>query len=323
MVMSSSSMESPKSLHASRSRAWANPGFSFRQLPKVLCYHMYTFYLTISNNLWDIVIGGFLYGVINSCAAPRFMMGPVLSWSQILSATPAMLLWSFSNIFMFCLHNQRQPGNIEEDKLNKPWRPIASGRLTSDQALRLLYFMHPFCFVIAIYIGGFVPYAVLTFFHVWYNEFGGAANGVVKNIFNGIGIGCFFAGPLEVATGYSVFSGKAEGAIWVGILMATFGATSHVQDFRDMQGDRAANRSTIPLVVGEMTARVLAIAAVGFWTEVACQFWSAGWLQRALPYATGAVLVANLLLDRTHDGDVRAWRLWSVWVLSLFLLPVF
>lgn len=314
-----------KPLNTSQSFSRAKYGSlaRFRQLSTSLCYHIHTVYLTCSNNIWDIIIGGFLFGTINSFAAPHLSMGPALTVAKVLAATPGMLLWSCCNIFLFCLHNQRQPGNMAEDVLNKPWRPMASGRLTPDQAVRLLYFMHPLCFIIGMYVGGFVPYAILTFFHVWYNEFGAASNGVLKNIFNGVGIGCFFAGPLEVATGHSVFSGNAEGAVWVVLLMAAFGTTSHIQDFRDMEGDRAGGRSTIPLMMDEMTARVLAAVGVGCWTELTCRFWRAGWPQRSAPLVTGALLIANLMLDRTNAGDVRAWRLWSVWVLALMLLPIF
>lgn len=294
-----------------------------RQQLTSFCYHIHTVYLMCSNNIWDIIIGGFLFGTINSFAAPCISMGPALTSAQVLAAAPSMLLWSCSNLFLFCLHNQRQPGNMAEDVLNKPWRPLVSGRLTPDQAVRLLYLMHPLCLAIAIHVGGFAPYAVLTFFHVWYNEFGAASNGLLKNLFNGVGVGCFFAGPLEVATRRSVLAGDAQAALWVGLLMAAVATTSHVQDFRDMRGDRAAGRCTVPLMMDEMAARVVAVVGAGGWTELACRFWAAGRLQSAAPWAAATLMMANLLLDRNHAGDVRAWQLWSVWVLGLVLLPIF
>lgn len=314
----------PKPLAASPSysRAKNDSLARLRQLSSSLCYHMTTVYLTICNNIPDMVIGGFLFGTITSFAAPQLSMGPVLSPTQLLAAAPRMLLWSWANIFMFCLHNQRQPGNIAEDALNKPWRPMVSGRLSPEQAVQLLYIMHPLCLVISLCIGGFVPYAVLTFFHVWYNEFGAASDGILKSIFNGIGVACFFAGPLEVATRHSVLGGNSAAVAWVGLLVGLITTTSHIQDFRDMEGDRAAGRRTIPLVMDETAARVLAVAGVGCWTELACRFWGAGWVQRSAAWATAALLVANLMLDRTNPGDHRAWRLWSVWVTALIFLPI-
>lgn len=285
-------------------------------------YHFRTMYLTCSNNICDIVLPSLLFGTINSLIAPRLSMGPALSWSQILAALPSMFLWSWTNLFMFCLHNQRQPDNIAEDAANKPWRPIPSGRITADQAHRLLYVLHPLCLALGLWAGGFVPYVVLTLFGLWYNEFGGADTGVLKNVINGVGLGCSFAGPLEVATGRSVFAGHAEGAVWVAILMATFGTSSHLQDFRDMEGDRLAGRKTIPLVIGDLPARLSVVVGLVFWTEVACRFWALSWAARSLSMTAEFVLLANLFMDRSQPGDSRSWRLWSVWVATLMAMPL-
>lgn len=316
-------MEPLEPVRTSQSRARVNPASldRFHQLTSSLRYHLYTAYLIFSNNIWDTIIPGFFFGTINSFVAPRLSMGPALSLTQILVATPSMLLWSCSNVFVFCLHNQKRPENIAEDMINKPWRPIATGRLTPNQAVRLLYIVHPFCLFVAIYIGGLGPYIGFEIFCAWYNEFGGANNGLLRSICNGVGLGCLFAGPLEVATGRSMFSGK--GGVWIGILMATIATTSHIQDFRDMEGDKASNRRTIPLVTGETNARILAIVGIGCWTELTCRFWSAGWLPRSICFATGVLLGSNLLLDRTNAGDIRAWKLWPIWVWTLFAIPVF
>lgn len=279
-------------------------------------------YLTCCNNIADIVIPSLLFGTINSLIAPRLMMGPALSWSQILAATPWMFLWSWTNLFMFCLHNQRQADNIAEDAVNKPWRPIPSGRLTAEQARTLLFVLHPLCLALALWLGGFVPYAVLTAFGIWYNELGGADSGLLKNMINGVGLGCSFAGPLEVATGHSIFSGECQGALWTVTLMAAFATTSHLQDFRDMAGDSLAGRTTLPLVMGDWPARVSVVAGLALWTEVASQFWGLGWMARSLSLTAELTLSANLFLDRSQPGDSRSWRLWSVWVATLMAMPL-
>lgn len=284
-------------------------------------YYTYTIYLTCYSNLGDIILSGLSFGVINSLIAPHLSLGPVLSTSQILTSIPAMLLWSWSNLFLFCLHNQRHPEAVAEDLLNKPWRPIPAGRLTSNQATRILYFMHPFCLFVASVFGGFWPYLILTMFHVWYNEFGGASNPILKNVHNGVGICCFFAGPLEVATKRSIFSGNGDAAAWLMILMGAIATISHTQDFRDMKGDKIAGRRTIPLVLGDLRARILVVLAVVLWTQVACIFWAAGWRDASFGYIAGVAMVTNLLLDRSKRGDIRSWRLFAVWLQSLVLVP--
>ncbi|KAI1134210.1 hypothetical protein F5Y05DRAFT_239187 [Hypoxylon sp. FL0543] len=232
---------------------------SFSTRPIALRYHLYSVYLTCASNIWDVILPGVLFGALNAFIAPRFSMGPSLTIREVLRSTPSMFIWSSSNLFLFSLHNQRQPETIAEDALNKPWRPIPAGRFTAEQAKYALYFTHPFCLVIASTMGGLVPYSILTIFHVWYNEFGGASNGILKNIINAVGIACFLAGPLEVVTGHSVLAGKREAAMWLILLMGAFATTSHTQDFRDVDGDRAAGRQTLPLVIGNLPARVLTV----------------------------------------------------------------
>ncbi|KAI0173599.1 UbiA prenyltransferase family [Hypoxylon sp. FL1284] len=277
-------------------------------LVTTLGYHLYSIYLTCSSNIWDIDLPGYLFGVLNASIAHRLSMGPPCTITH--------------NLFMFCLHNQRQPGNIAEDALNKPWRPIPTGRFTPKHAKRMLYFMHPWCLAVGLTLGGVVPYIVLTAFHVWYNEFGGASNGILKNLLNAVGIICFFAGPLEVATGHSVLSGDGNGMMWLCILTTIFATTCHVQDFRDVDGDRAAKRQTLPLVVGDMTARIFAVIGVVGWTEIACRFWKVGWATHLGCALLGATMVGSLLADKSQKGDHRTWRLWSLWIQGLVMLPV-
>ncbi|KAI0413546.1 UbiA prenyltransferase family [Xylaria grammica] len=284
-------------------------------------FHIYTIYLVCSNNIWDIIIPGLLFGATNSHIAPFYAMGPALSVYQILAATPFMLLWSCCNIFLFCLHNQKHPDTIAEDKLNKPWRPMATGRLTPAQATRILYLMHPLCFLVALSFGGFTPYVVLTLFHLWYNELGGASNGILKNIQNAVGFCCFYTGPLEVATQHSIMNSNRQGKVWLAILAAIFATTSHAQDFRDMEGDRAAGRRTIPLVFGETPSRVCVVLAVAIWTPMACCFWEVGWKQAAWSVVAGILMTLNLLLYRTRQGDALSWKIWVVWVQGLMMIP--
>lgn len=310
-----------------------SPGYKFTtfidfakhlsSLMHFIFYHSYTVYLACFSNLGDIILSGFLFGTVNSLIAPQFSMGPALSISQIFTSrrAPLMLLWSWCNIFLFCLHNQRSLETIAEDKLNKPWRPIPAGRLTPGQAKQILYFMHPLCFLVGLKIGGFWPYVILVTFHVWYNEFGGASNPILKNVHNGVGVCCFLAGPLEVATGRSVFSGKGDAAIWLLILTATLATACHTQDFRDVEGDKAAGRRTVPLVIGDLPARLLVAIMALVWTLVACVFWGV-WREGILPLAAGLIMVGNLFLRRNRMGDIHSWRLFTVWLQALVAVPV-
>ncbi|KAI1120960.1 UbiA prenyltransferase family [Nemania abortiva] len=305
--MSITTPKRPQSTGATPNHSLWNPFYWL----SAISFHLYTIYLVCSNNIWDIIIPGLLFGAINSCIAPYYSMGPALSANKILASAPNMLIWSLSNLFLFCVHNQRHPETIAEDRLNKPWRPM------------ILYLMHPICFLIASIMGGFSPYIILTLFHIWYNELDGASNGILKNIHNAIGFSCFFTGPLEVVTQHSVIQANRRIKIWLALLTAIFATTSHTQDFRDMEGDRIAGRRTIPLVFGDTQSRRFVALAVTIWTNVACWFWEVGWIEGAWSMFAGALVVLNLLLYRSREGDVLSWKLWVVWVQGLIFLPFF
>ncbi|KAI1377876.1 hypothetical protein F4677DRAFT_453652 [Hypoxylon crocopeplum] len=264
-----------------------------------LFYHLYTVYLFTRDNLKEIVGLGLLFGVLNASVAPKFSMGPALPLKSILLSSHKMLLWSWSNLFLFNLHNQRHPSSITEDALNKPWRPLPAGRITPKQTTRIMYMMYPVVIMVSLVVGGQIPCFMGVLFYIWYNELGGAANPFYKNLLNGLGLASSFSGPLEVATGHSL-----------AILAAGVTTMIHLQDFRNMDGDKAAGRDTVPLVVGDKNARVIVLLR------------NAGWLEGSMAWVAGVIMVGNLFYDQTREGDSFSWKLFPVWFVGLFLLPL-
>ncbi|KAI2642036.1 UbiA prenyltransferase family [Xylaria nigripes] len=288
------------------------------QFSTILNY-LYTIHLTCADDVGYVVLSGLVFAAINSSIASQYSLGPALSSTEILAAVPRIVLWSWSNLFLFCLNNQKQENSIAEDKVNKYWRPIPSGRMTAAQATRTTYIMHPVCFLICAVMGGFIPYIILTLSELWYHELNGASNGILKNIQNGIGLMCFLVGPLEVATQHSVISGNWQLKGWLAFITAVIATTSHTQDFRDMEGDAAVGRRTIPLVYGDTASRIFIAVAAAIWTPAACYLWGR---QGISAYISAALLVGNLFLNRSKEGDSLSWKLWwSVWVASLALIP--
>ncbi|KAI2465466.1 hypothetical protein F4781DRAFT_424797 [Annulohypoxylon bovei var. microspora] len=287
-----------------------------------IIYHTYTAYLFICNNIKDIILLGFLFGALNASVAPLFAMGPALRFHQILRAAPSMILWSWSNLFLFNLHNQRHSKSIAEDSLNKPWRPLPTGRLTPKQATWVMYCMYPIVMAASLTTGGLVPCLLEAVSCLWYNELGGSSHPFLKNLLNGLGFACFFAGPFEVATEKSVLISDLKAVRWLAILGGAITTTSHLQDFRDVEGDRATGRRTMPLVIGDLPARVACALGIAVWNSVACWFWTVGWRESIVALTVGAAIIRRLLLDRSTGGDTFAWKLFPLWVIGLTLLPV-
>lgn len=312
--------------HSSLAQLCQKVNTSRREITSSLLHHIHTIYLFSRNDI-KIAIGvGWLFGALNASIASTFFTmggGPDnKSPLQILQSTPAMLLWSWSHLFLFNLHNQRHASSIAEDAINKPWRPLPARRLSPRQATRIMYCMYPIVALVSLGLGGLVPSVIEVGLCLWYNEAKGSSNAFLKNVLNALGLACFFAGPLEVVTGHSVFCGDMKAATWLLIIACAIMSTSHAQDFRDMEGDRAARRVTLPLLIGDTNARLLLAFGIVFWTAVASWFWEVGLLGSLAAWMAGAAVVFNLFLDKTHAGDARSWKMFPCWLLGLFLLPV-
>ncbi|RAH39838.1 UbiA family prenyltransferase [Aspergillus brunneoviolaceus CBS 621.78] len=252
-------------------------------------------------------------------------MGASLSFRQILVSLPRMFLWSWSNLFLFTLHNQRSASAISEDRINKPWRPLSAGRITPHQAKMLIYCMYPAMFVISGTMGGVAPCLLEAFSCLWYNEWNGASNPLLKNLLNGIGFACFFAGPLEVATNSSVLSDDMKAFTWLLVLAGAITTTVHAQDFRDIDGDRATGRRTVPLLIGDENARSALAVGIIAWTALSCWFWDVGsaersWLSCLPACVAGTIVVWGFYWSTTREGDRRSWQIYPLWLIAHWTL---
>lgn len=73
---------------------------------------------------------------------------------EILLRAPLVCFWVWINLLPFAIDNQRQPAAILEDKHNKPWRTMPSGRMTRAQAKRLMVCLYPTAACVSLQIGG-------------------------------------------------------------------------------------------------------------------------------------------------------------------------
>ncbi|MCJ1263668.1 hypothetical protein MMC22_003538 [Lobaria immixta] len=287
-------------------------------------YHAYTLYLFTCNNLKDVVVLGYSFGVLCALCSPIFGFGPSVGLLKILCKTPEMLIWSWTHLLLFNIHNQRDPEAILEDAINKGWRPLPAKRLTTAEATRLMYAMYPVVILSSLYSGGLGSCLLEMFACLWYNEWRGAESPFLRNLLNGAGFLCFMSGPLEIlaiGSGSSLL-GYPRAVQWLALLVFANITTIHTQDFRDVVGDKLRNRRTIPLAIGDASARWLVVIGVILCSCVAPAFWQVGLAGFLLPASTGLVMVFNLLWKRTLEADSFTWKLWPVWITSLFFLPL-
>lgn len=241
--------------------------------------------------------------------------------SLALRRVPLAIVWMWLNLVVCGVSNQRLPDSVLEDEHNKPWRPLAAGRLSTEQARVLLLVAIPVVMAAGLVMGGFTPTVTMMALLWMYNDLDGSGASVwTRNVINTGGIMCFSAGALEVASGGAL---PARAWAWIGLTGAAVATTVQALDFPDMEGDRARGRRTIPLVCGEEAARGGLAVAVVLWSVACPAFWDVrpvGWVA---PVGVGFVMAALTVLRRDVKADGVVAKLWCLWMCALYVLPLF
>ncbi len=155
-----------------------------------------------------------------------------------------------------------------------------------------------------------------------YNDLDGAnENYIIRNLINGFAHAAYSSGSARVASGAETLN--TMGYIWLAIVGCIIFSTQQVQDLKDQEGDRARNRSTAPSVMGDVAARWSVAVPVVVWSVVCPVFWGVGILGRHLIGQLAGALLAMLWLTRGREEDRLTWMVWSVWMMGIYVLPVF
>ena len=226
------------------------------------------------------------------------------------------------NLLPFTINNQKSPNAIKEDAINKPWRTLPSGRMTPQQAGRLMLILYLLALRLSYVIGGLKQSVALVFLGTWYNNFAGAdSNCLVRNLLNAAGYLCFTSGAMEVALGFPLPI-EARLVQWFGVIAAVLVTTVHVQDMCDQVGDSMRGRKTVPLVLGDGPARWTTAIPMMFWGYVCPRFWNSAMVVTALSLLLAGTVAARSLMLRTIKDDVLTFKVWNGWLTLVFLLPL-
>jgi hypothetical protein len=113
-------------------------------------------------------------GTFSALAGPSLTTNATPDLTHILSRIPLVFLWNWLNLIVFNVANQRLPDSVVEDQINKPWRPMPSGRLSSDEARQLLLYVLPCSLIFIHFIGAFEEALWMIALTWMYNDLGGA-----------------------------------------------------------------------------------------------------------------------------------------------------
>lgn len=113
--------------------------------------------------------------MISACAA-----SPPTKASQLLSTA----VWVWFHLLQANVSNQTYSAN--EDIVNKPWRPLPSGRISPTAARRLRWALLVFCLCLsALYgTGVVVSSAALSVVEIIHDDVGCSSDPVLKNLMN-------------------------------------------------------------------------------------------------------------------------------------------
>ncbi|KAF3032799.1 hypothetical protein E8E12_001608 [Didymella heteroderae] len=288
-------------------------------------YFIRTLLLFASDQILDTVLPGTAFSIFAALSGSSLDL-PDQRPGSILLRSFAVIPWLWLVILQFCVQNQLSPDSIAEDTINKPWRPIPSGRMTSSQAKELFTGVNITAGLLSYYLDVLPIFMVYVCLITAYNDFGGAnKSGVVRNLFCGAGFSCYFGGALSIALGPYGMSAAA----WQWTLIITFGilaTTIQTQEFRDEAGDKARGRRTLVTELGREYAFWTVFGTVSFWSVYTpvC-FLKGGWMTAALPVVFGGALLATAV-EAYRRGDCmldrKLYKIWCVWMFGFCPLPL-
>lgn len=242
-----------------------------------------------------------------TCAA-QVHLRPELGFGWALARAS---VYFFLYVYAFCLANQIV--GVEEDRLNKPDRPLVIGRSTVAGARARL----PVVVLLMLAVGwaaGVGEWAALWALVLWlHNQGGWSRRWTLKSLCMGVGV------VAELAAAWQMVGPLCPHAWrWILVLASAIMLLVPVQDLRDVAGDRRSERVTLPMVLGEARARgVLALgflllpvvihlgllSEVGPWLR-ACELGLAG---------MSAAIAWRIVRRRGGAADHRTYLLFTYW----------
>jgi 4-hydroxybenzoate polyprenyltransferase len=209
-----------------------------------LCRWLHTLWLFTRSDLKTIVIPSSIFGVLGGLPEAGLTIPTGDSDFAIMRRLPLVVAWVWLVLLPFNIDNQRRAAAIDEDRANRPWRPLPSQRLTPDQAFTLMIACHIMALVYSCVVGGLPQSLVGILLGNLYNELGGADRScVTKNALNALGYVTFTMGAVAVAACSDLAPRSLE---WFAMLGAIIFSTVQMQDLPDIEGDAVRGRRTVP-----------------------------------------------------------------------------
>lgn len=235
------------------------------------------------------------------------------SWQELPFVFLKSLLYFFLYIFTFCLSNQLD--GIEEDRLNKPDRPLVRGLVTPNDALVRWRASMVLYTLVGVWFGVLKWTLLWQLVTILHNRWAWSKHWFTKNL-------SMFLGTLaQLAVAWELVL-PLDGTGWRWVLTMALGVFFLVslQDLRDVVGDKKNDRKTLPIVYGMNTVRIA--LAIGFMVQAVvvhvmlvtpAGLTLAHWLCSVILGLSSWFIAYRILRYRTPKADHRTYMLYNYW----------
>ncbi|MFN6564156.1 MAG: UbiA family prenyltransferase [Nostoc sp. ChiSLP01] len=235
------------------------------------------------------------------------------SLSEFLFALPCGTLFVWLYLFSFCLSNQI--AGVEEDRINKPNRPLVTGKISLHGAL-VRWFLSMALFTFVGWYFGVLEWALICQMVVILHNFGGwDKHWVTKNFLIGLGTFAHLAAVWQLMTPITPIAWR-----WLFLIGAIWSTLVAVQDLRDIEGDLAVNRSTFPIAFGEKASRFLLSLGFGllpfiihFILMMPTQSTASTLLCDVVLAVFSWFIAARIVFNRSPQEDHQTYMLFTYW----------
>lgn len=226
-----------------------------------------------------------------------------------------------------CLSNQIN--SIEEDRLNKPDRPLVRGIVTYEAA-KIRWYVVMLLLTLAGWGLGVLWWTIfLQTCLMGYENFKLSNYWATKNILAGCGMISMTAASWQMIAPISTVVWT-----WLIVLGTAIISLMSIQDLRDMEGDKAIGRSTLPLAIGEIPSRIILSIGFGVLPILIHSYLMAPMahdmtvlLWDVLLAVISWIIAARVFIYRSPQADHKSYMLFTVWYCltltsSIFILRV-
>ncbi|KAG0701401.1 UbiA prenyltransferase family-domain-containing protein [Suillus ampliporus] len=249
---------------------------------------------------------------------------PVMVFANVVSprhnplVLSCSLCWLWFHLFQDNVANQSY--SAPEDLLNKPWRPVPSGRISVKDSCALRWGLMVFCLGFSSLFGLklIITSAVFTVLVILHDDFGLSGHPIGKNLLNAGGYASFELGSTLILSEESSLDNTSITALLCSAFVIF--VTINVQDFADVNGDRILGRRTLPIVAPE-GSRIYILCVLPSISFALASFWSLGPLCSALFISMGFGVGLRYFLVRDENGDHLNQWLYNIWLMGVHILP--